>query len=169
MKRPQLILSCIAIGAVCLMACAFGAYRELTRVEIGQSVPSVSWLPNTASRVFYYRSYPRTAYEFDIDEQGFVALAEVKGWKIRRFENGAFEIWNYVWCQNPTPPPNSLPGNASGSQVSAGQANLAVYEAATTKRITNGYSFEKTIHNGGTTRVGYDATAKRAYVFSTPR
>jgi len=49
-----------------------GAYLGFTQVETGESVASVDWLPKSASNVSYYRSYMNTAYEFDIDEAGFL-------------------------------------------------------------------------------------------------
>jgi hypothetical protein len=48
-----------------------GVYTGNTHTHTGESLPSVNWLPKSASNVSYYRSYINTAYEFDIDEAGF--------------------------------------------------------------------------------------------------
>lgn len=156
-------------GAVCLLLFVFGAYWERTRVEIGQSVTSVPWLPSTASRVFYYRSYSRTAYEFDTDEKGFVSLSKSKGWDLRRIDKTAVEIPRYTWCIDPTVPYSETPADANGSEFLKAAAYFGGFDKSAFARISNGYSFETRIHTGGATQVAYDVTAKRAYVFLIPR
>src|SRR4029450_8888779 len=48
-----------------------GCYLALTHFETAENVDRVSWLPDSASNVSYYRSYNYTAYEFDISEDEF--------------------------------------------------------------------------------------------------
>jgi hypothetical protein len=168
-KKPRLIPTIIIGAALCVAAVFFIAYRELTQVEFGEDAPTVSWLPKTASHISYYRSYLRTAYEFDMAEQEFVAFAESRGWRLQRMEHEPFAIRRYSWCQHPVPPPNSLPPGTTDSQISTLESQLAAYQTNTTKRITNGYAYVVRQNNGGEITVGYDASLKRAYVFTTPR
>ena len=51
---------------------ALETYSHFTRVEFGENVPSVTWLPSTATNVSYYKSYSFTAYEFEISEADFL-------------------------------------------------------------------------------------------------
>ena len=167
-KNRRLLPVIIIAMAVCVAAFLYNIYRDLTQVEYGENETSVSWLPATASHVSYYRSYSRTAYEFDMAEQDFIAFAESKGWQMRRIEQEPFTIRRYRWCRESVPP-NSLPATATNVQITAMEANLSAYAAITTKRISDGFVYDVRQNNGGGTLVTYDASLKRAYVFTTPR
>jgi len=61
-----------------LAAFSFACVGSLIHVSTEENVPSVDWLPASASNVSYYKSYSFTAYEFDISESEFNAWAWVK-------------------------------------------------------------------------------------------
>jgi hypothetical protein len=47
------------------------AYWSNTHPDTGENIKTVAWLPPEATNVSYYKTYSWTAYEFDIDEDGF--------------------------------------------------------------------------------------------------
>jgi len=52
--------------------------------DFGENVPSVSWLPESASDVSFYRSKQVNVYEFNIDPNGFRTWAKSQGMSVRR-------------------------------------------------------------------------------------
>jgi len=52
--------------------------------DYGENVPKVSWLPNYATNVSYYRSNQVKVYEFDIKAEDFKTWAGQKGMDIQR-------------------------------------------------------------------------------------
>ena len=71
MKYSLKKLLLVTAGAALAIWFVRSMYVVLTQIETRENVPSVDWLPDTASNVSYYRSYLNTAYEFDISESGF--------------------------------------------------------------------------------------------------
>lgn len=70
-KRRWIFLT-LAVTASTVL---FLAYQDLNRVETGENVSHVSWLPASASNVSYYRSYNFMAFEFGISEAEFLKWA----------------------------------------------------------------------------------------------
>src|SRR5687768_14859438 len=79
MKRFLLI----AVLLTGLALLAWTTYRGFTDVESGEHVARVSWLPESATDVSFFRSYSWTAYEFTIPEQDFLRWAADKGWDVK--------------------------------------------------------------------------------------
>lgn len=52
--------------------------------DYGENVPSVSWLPNYATDVSYYRSKQVQVYEFNISAEDFKTWAGQKGMEVQR-------------------------------------------------------------------------------------
>lgn len=52
------------------------------KAEYGEDLSSVSWLPESASKISYYRSYNYTAYEFDISEEDFFLWVKENQWDV---------------------------------------------------------------------------------------
>ena len=125
-----------SIGAV------FG-YREHGKYDYAQNVESVSWLPPTASNVSYYKSYFFTAYEFNIPEKDFLALAKKKKWHVKAIEE-PFPIMRYNYI------------------VESSGEEKRVY-------ISNGYFFEHRRRDGGGVSVAFDSIENKAYFQSSPR
>ncbi|MFW5874225.1 MAG: hypothetical protein ACOCVJ_02355, partial [Verrucomicrobiota bacterium] len=52
--------------------------------DYGENLPSVSWLPDYASNISYYRSNQLQVYEFDASPENFKRWAESRGMTVRR-------------------------------------------------------------------------------------
>lgn len=76
MQKRVLRRVLIAAGLLFAAFILYSAFRGFTDVEIGENVARVSWLPDSASNVSFYRAYSYTAYEFDIAEADFLKWAE---------------------------------------------------------------------------------------------
>lgn len=171
MRKSRWIPPVIAGASLLLAAFLYSVYRGFTDVEQGENVSAVSWLPKTASNVSFYRSYPRTAYEFDMDEPNFLAWAEARNWRVVRIGTGSVSIPRYGFCQEPQP---SAEWFQRGKPMTVGeeaelQARIAAYHAMAYQVIANGYHYEIRQRNGGGIQTGYDASRRRAYVYTTPR
>jgi hypothetical protein len=142
------------------------AYLGLVTVEKGENVPSVEWLPPSASNVSFYHSYSWTAYEFDIDEQGFLKWAEE--WPVAKLTGGrVVTVPRYLrmvleWPKDPI-------GPESEAEAEARFQVQGRYQASVKKEIRRGYYYERRDSNGGGVVVGYDLDAGRAYFQSSPR
>ena len=157
----------IAVVA-CLAFFFWSAYKAFTEVESGEHVARVSWLPESATDVSFYRSYSFTAYEFTIPEQNFLHWA--KGWEVARIVGEPRSISRYHRGLNDVPyPDDPAPGEHSKEVWSKYETALAQYREANVKHIANGYYYEIRQSDGGGMAVGYDKEIGRAYFQSAPR
>jgi hypothetical protein len=135
------------------------AVWDMNRVETAENVAHVSWLPETATNVSYYRSYIFTAYEFDMSDEAFLNWAKcceikpiVKPFWIPRYTGGA-----------PREPPEE---NASDEQFQRFWEKDRLRSAT----INNGYFYQQEFgQSGGFVRVAWDGTMNRAYFQTNPR
>lgn len=151
------ILACTALAAVAIWF-VHGVHLGLTQVETGESLPSVNWLPDSASNVSFYRSYMNTAYEFDIDEESFRQWAR---WDIAEIEEPV-GLSRYLRFSTPRP---QEPPNPTQQQLE----KLAQEYSRRGVTIRNGLYYGYTQDNGGGVWVAYDRSAGRAYFQSAPR
>ena len=63
--------------------------------EIGEDIPHVDWLPNSATNVSFYKSGSFTAYEFNISEPSFSEFAKAKSWNIKEITGKPFKMLSY--------------------------------------------------------------------------
>jgi hypothetical protein len=165
MRRRTLLIGVAALAAlVAIVWGGYATYVDFNRVEEAQHVPRVDWLPRGATDVSYYRAYSWTAYEFDIDEAGFLRWAKDEGWPVKRVDKPftvprhSFEAARRMYPRDD----DDMPA----------KEYQAAYDAARTaseKVITRGYGYERRQSNGGGVTVGYDLDAGRAYYQSSPR
>jgi len=157
LPRKRWIFLTLAIAAAAIL---YLAYQDLNRVETGENVSHVSWLPASASNVSYYRSYNFLAFEFDISETEFLNWANGNDVKPVR---ESFSIPRYTRA---IAPPTVLPESATEDDFQRFLAEKTK-ESAT---ITDGYFYEQERgRSGGFTRVAWDRTTGRAYFQSNPR
>ena len=150
----------LAITAVVAFAVWFvhSAYVGLTHVETAENVPSVDWLPQSASNISFYKSYQFTAYEFDITEPEFRKWSR---WDVSEISEPA-TITRYVRVTG------AIPNiNAHHSQAELDAFEAAIAEQAVT--IENGLFYGHTQSNGGGVWVGFHRGLGRAFFQSSPR
>ena len=124
--------------------------------DTGENESSVDWLPDGATQVSYYRSYSRTAYEFDISEPDFIEWASA--WDIREIETPFTIRRHKLFLEDP---PDYDPDPDGPYYAFESEAKIT---------ITNGY-FYRTPPRGncGGTYVAYDRGRSRAYYQMNPR
>jgi len=122
--------------------------------EIGESVQSVEWLPETASNISYYRTYSWQAYEFDISEADF-------------------EDWAARWDLKEIGHAVSIPRYSYRDRYDHLDPNDPEQEDRERERfwadIDNGLYDRQEDDDGGGYIVAYDRTNGRAYLQSNPR
>lgn len=163
MRRPWLILSCV-LG---LLGFGYLAYRDFTDIETGENVPGVSWLPETAPNVSFYRSYSWTAYEFDIPESDFLEWA--KRWQVQKIEGEPVGILRCHFGGGRLRAPDDVGGDETEEKITQWADAHEQYLAAREKKIERGYFYEREESDGGGIRVGYDLDIGRAYYQSSAR
>lgn len=168
-RRRQAWLIAGLVALLGLLWLGYGAYRGFTDVEIGENVPRVPWLPDSASNVSFYRSYPFTAYEFDIPEQDFLEWAEDHGWDVRRIKDEEKAIYRHHFGGGRLKYPDEPPADATEAQEQRWLRAVEEYAEAFQKKIDNGYYYRYEQSNGGGITVGYDLDTGRAYFQSSPR
>jgi len=134
------------------------AGQDLSRIETGEKVPRVSWLPPAATNVSYYRSYLFTAYEFDVSESEFLKWAQ--GYDLKPVRE-PFSIPRYNFAAKALPPEDASEEDAR-----------RIWERASvrTATVNDGYFYEQERgRSGGFTRIAWDRTTSRAYFQSNPR
>lgn len=132
---------------------------DFSRVEEGENVRSVNWLPGSASNVSFFKSYLYTAYEFDIPEPEFIKWS---GWKLTTITQPV-HVSRYCFFKVNTLP--SPAPNATNEEWEAFEKTRSTAIAT----ITNGLYFEYLHGNGGGVRVAYDRDRGRAFFWSSPR
>lgn len=141
LKTTVLALPILAV----LLGILYVFYLGVTHFDTAEHRTNVSWLPNGATNVSYYRSYSFTAYEFDISEEGFLEWAD--GWNVAPITLPE-SIWRYTKYTVAEP-----------KRV----------EEAHTAMIASGYVHRSGQSSGGGMVVAFDREAQRAYFQSSPR
>ena len=156
-RRCRMLVRAI-VGGLCIfgLLLIYVSYRGLTDVELVENAPrGPDWLPSEARNVCYYRSYPFTAFEFDIPEKDFRRWAEERGWPLSPVTGKPATILRYARATNK-------------AESSVGD-DAEAWASATQKTIASGYFYEHRQNNGGGVAVGYDADTGRGYFQSNPR
>ena len=154
MKKRNTILIVIAVlvfNPITLLVLSFGiVHRSNTHPETGENVPSVAWLPQTATNISYYKTYSWTAYEFDTDEKTFRSWAAKRKLKeindIKRIER--YSYWNFIKMH-------------STDSWSVESQHVAAIKAGLYDEVRQ--------DNGGGYKVGFDREHQRAYFQANPR
>jgi hypothetical protein len=144
------------------------AYRELTRVERGEHVARVSWLPESARDVSFYRSSSVEAYEFDIPEKEFLRWAEGRGWSAAPIGATPFVLPRSGRFEGKLPPREPT-GDATEGETDGYFKAVEADRARREKQIAHGYYYRLEFPNGGGVSAGYDLDEGRAYVFTSSR
>jgi len=122
--------------------------------EIGMNEKKVSWLPDAATNVSYYKSYSFTAYEFDISEEDFKKWAWK--WDVKKIDKpvkvGRYTRRTLLMPDDPD------------------EVEYDEYQNEVWAKIKVGYYYTTPPRgNGGGTSVAYNLFTGRAYFYSTPR
>ena len=147
----------------------WGAGDGFTRVEEGENVAKVDWLPEEANQVSFHKSYGFTAYEFNISEKGFLDLARREGWEIKPIGAETVSVERYLSHRLMT----ALKGKSVGDSDQEQEEHQKKYEEW--KRdsrhiIAKGYYYKWLRgQTGGGIWVGYDSENGRAYYHTQPR
>lgn len=123
--------------------------------DFGENVPSVSWLPDTASNVSYYRSKQVKVFEFSIAPDNFKNWAEQNGMTIQRVTTT--EILSRYKAYVPTPSgessePVTPDGSVTVEQFEDWQNQISI--SVESGMIANGEDNSVAI---------YDVKTKKAY------
>jgi len=167
LKAVLIIVAVIFLSPVLFFAVLLvGPALSNSHPSVGENLPRVDWLPAVASNVSYYITYLYTAYEFDIPEEGFVALGKERNWKLAEIEENGCRVMTYRMggkMRKKYPPPN--PDQTTATQVAAYRQTQEIIEP----NVTNGIAYQLRYHNGGGIIAVYDRTKRRAYVQRNPR
>jgi hypothetical protein len=156
-----LFLSPIILGVLWLG----GASWSNSHPKIGENVPHVDWLPASVSNVSYYRTYSFTAYEFDISETGFVAMATNRGWNLSEITNQHSVMTYRMAPQMRERYPIPTSDLSTDAEVEKYKRDMRILRP----EVTNGFWHEIRQSNGGGINVVFDRIRQRAYVQSSPR
>ena len=149
----------VLVGLIgCGLALLRGCHYALTHFESGEGVPSVSWLPESAPNVSYYKSYLNTAFEFDISEAEFLRWSS---WEVQPIKE---PVGMLRYCYFTTSPPDYGPNPTQAQEAEL----LAIYNSQRPK-IDDGWYYGYRQSNGGGVWVAYDRSKGRAYFRSAPR
>jgi hypothetical protein len=121
------------------------------RYEFAEEVENVSWLPDSASNISYYKSYNYTAYEFDISEEAFLRWAKDHHWNVSKIDKSiTISRYNYYLVQESKSDPEFWE---------------KVYVT-----INTGYFYQwERGQSGGGIDVAFDSATNRAYYQHNPR
>ena len=154
MHTKRVILTTLAIGFIVGVGFVWYAIKSSKKIESGQGVTTVSWLPDAATDISYYRSYGWTAYEFEIGEEGFREWASK--YSLKEVEDKVYmERWSWL----------------DFSQESA-HLPTAEYQSLRLSHLTsieNGLVGGRSWANGAKELVAFDRKLGRAYFQSNPR
>lgn len=150
-----------AIGLSILVTAATAialSTSAINRVETGQNLPHVDWLPDDATNVSFSRTYSWEYYEFDISEAAFKKWAS--HWQLNEIQE-PFYITRYTINDSP-----SLTDTYDGPRqllITRG-IQLPAQLSNHTAEIRHGLMYF--LHNDrthGGTYVAFDRTVGRAY------
>ncbi len=149
-RRAALVtVSLAGIVALALLALLAFGLLAAERPEIGENSERVTWFPEAATQVSYFRSWGGNAYEFDIAESDFVHLAEARGWGLTEIDSPK-RVLRYTFFVEET-------GGAKAGQ------------GASAALVANGLWHEERQANGGGITVAYDRARGRAFVSHSSR
>jgi hypothetical protein len=134
--------------------------------SMGENVARVDWLPASASNVSFYITHMFRAYEFDIPEDHFVALAPGRNWKLSEINENGWRVSTYRMGRKMREK-YDLP--ISDLSTEAEMAEYRRAQQIMEPSVTNGLVYEVRYGNGGGITVVYDRTKQRGYVQSNPR
>ena len=162
MKSPTRVtvlrLFAVTVFAAFVFKFVRSIHLELTRVETGECVSSVPWLPDTASNVSYYRTYMNTAYEFDMEEDDF---RDWSRWELKEISD-PITVRRYLSFSSPPP---AVASNLPADELSR-RADQPLRRSV---RVTDGLCHVFVQDNGGGIWLAYDRRKGRAYYRSAPR
>ncbi|MBR2910939.1 MAG: hypothetical protein IKC05_04965 [Lentisphaeria bacterium] len=120
--------------------------------EIKQNIPEYKTWNTTLRNASFFNSYTVTAWEGEIKEKDFLAMAKRNSWDIK-----------------PLDKPFILDHYASGliRQYQEKKAGRRVVPQAVD--VADGYSFNRRQSNGGGTLVVWDKLRQKVYIISNPR
>jgi hypothetical protein len=141
-------------------------YVELTRREVGEHQPRVSWLPQEANDVCYFRTHMNTLYEFNISEEGFLSWAKGEGWNIKSISD---EVTVPRYTGRVIPAPRDPLEGTGKTDVRWEQEVFMKWLKVSQAVVQDGYTAGFRHGNGGGFIVAYDRKAGRVYYQTNPR
>ena len=139
-------------GTILLLIVGFVVFSGCdNKAEYGEGLSSVSWLPDSATDISYYKSYLYTAYELDMSEEQFLQWAKDKSWEISEIVE-PISIGRY------------------NRYLLSDSKNDPGYWAKVFAEIESGYFYRwERGKSGGGVNVAYDSIKKRVYYQYNPR
>ena len=154
MHTKRVILTTLAIGFIVGVGFVWYAIDSSKKIESGQGVTTVPWLPDAATDISYYRSYGWTAYEFEISEEGFIEWTSK--YPLKEVDDTVYmERWSW------------LDFSQESSHLSTEE-----YQSLRLSHLTaieNGLFGGRSWTNGGKELVAFDRKLGRAFFQSNPR
>ncbi len=140
----------------CILVLPIAAFFFISSApDYGENLEKVSWLPNTASKISYYKSKQVQVYEFSISSEDFRAWAESSGMTVRRMMNQ--EIVSRYKAYIPTEEGKS--GQPFSADGSIPFESFQAWQNAISAKVNNGL-----IAKGPDNSIAiYDNNKKKAY------
>jgi hypothetical protein len=154
MHTKRVVLITVAIAIVLGAGFVWYAIESTKKIESGQGVVTVSWLPTAATDISYYRSYGWTAYEFEISEEGFREWASK--YPLKEIDDTVYmERWSWL----------DFSQESSHLPTEEYQSLRLSHLTSIENGLFGGISWE----NGGRELAAFDRKLGRAYFQSNPR
>ena len=154
MRTKRIILTILAIAIILGIGYIWYAIDSAKKIEFGQGVATVSWLPDEATDVSYYKSYGWTAYEFTISESGFRKWASK--YPLQEIDETLhMERWSWV----------NFSRESSGLSTNEYHTSMLDHLTSIEEGLLGGASWD----NGGRELMAFDRAAGRAYFQFNPR
>lgn len=161
-RRNLLAGALVAVSSIALLG--YLAYQGLVRVEKGEHVTTLSWLPKEATDICFYDSYFRTAAEFKIGEQDFRRWCDSRGYALHVIGPQPFIITRYSLAEA-----WELSGQTGKKSQEESYEQRARIQDMMSRRVSRGLCYKKERDNGGGIWVAFDADNQMGYFYSTPR
>jgi len=100
----------IAMLSLLLLLIPWSCYHAVTYREVGEHLPRVSWLPEEASDVSYFRTVHTVVYECRISEPAFLSLARRRGWELKPIREPT-TVTGPAWFLSQAPRVEDFPGD----------------------------------------------------------
>lgn len=150
MNRHLKVVAILAVGFGLIAYAVFAILPLLSKVESAENLPSVTWLPSSASNISYARNYNRQHFEFNITEPEFVKWANA--YSLNEISKPVQVTRYTIMIDGP----------------SALNADVTV-NPRYTATITNGLANSHTQSNHGGYSIAFDRDRERAYFQSAGR